>query len=104
MSCICHVSGQASLERSIALGITEFKFHQEPTSVDFYDVGTCKGEVVGEEYLVLALVLGEPDNHLDFLLQGLAVDVPAEALSTIESVVKLKAIVPYINRSDYPTF
>ena len=89
---LVHASGLASLERSIALGITEFKFHQEPTSVDFYDVGTCKGEVVGEEYLVLALVLGEPDNYLDFLLQGLAVDGPAEALSTIESVVKLKEL------------
>ncbi len=59
-------------------------------AVDFYDVGTCKGEVVGEEYLVLALVLGEPDNYLDFLFQGLAVDGPAEALSTIEVVVQLK--------------
>ena len=77
---LVHASGLVSLERSIALGITEFKFHQEPASVDFYDVGTCKGEVVGEEYLVLALVLGEPDNHLDFLLQGLAVDGSAEAL------------------------
>jgi len=33
---------------------------------------------------MLALVLGEPDNYLDFLFQGLAVDSPAEALTIIE--------------------
>ena len=39
-----------------------------------YDVHTCKRKVVGEEYLVLALVLGNPDDNLDILFERLAAD------------------------------
>ena len=64
----------ALFERGEALCITEFKFYQEPASADFYDVHTCKSKVVGEEYLVLALVLGNPDDNLDILFERLAAD------------------------------
>ena len=52
---LAHASGLALLKRGIALGIAKFELHQEPASVRFNDVRSCKGEVVGEEYLVLAI-------------------------------------------------
>ena len=91
----------ALFKRGEALCIAEFKFHQKPTSVDFYDVHACKRKIVGEEYLVLALVLGNPDDDLYFLPKRLAVDNAGIALPSIEVVAylmeHLHVEVPHIN-------
>ena len=64
----------ALLDRCEALCVAEFKFHQEPASVYLHDVHFCQREVVGEENLVLAAILGDPNDDLDSLFERLAVD------------------------------
>ena len=77
------------LERCEALCVAEFKFHQEPASVYLHDVHPCQREVVGEEYLVLAAILGDPNDDLDSLFERLAVDYTGIAFSTVETIVNL---------------
>ena len=84
---LVHAPGLASLKRGEAFCIAKFELHEEPASVNLHDVFTCECEIVGEEDLVLAAVLGDPYDHLDLLLQGLAVYDSHEALPAVEGIV-----------------
>ena len=59
---LVHAPGLASLKRGEAFCIAKFELHEEPASVNLHDVFTCECEVVGEEDLVFAAVLGDPEK------------------------------------------
>ena len=77
----------ALLKRCETLCIAEFKFHQKPASVYLDDIHASQREVVREEYLVPAAVLGNPDDDFDILFERLAVDNTSIALPTVEVIV-----------------
>ena len=79
--------GLAFLERGIALCIAEFKFHEEPASVNVHDACGGQRQVVGEEDLVPAAIPGKPDGYLHLPPERLAVYGSRIALTAVELIV-----------------